>query len=70
MWQFKTLKEIGIELKEEDIPCIGEVIQNASDSEELRQARKKAKDTAWQYRGEAGKRITDYLLSINEEVMN
>jgi CDP-glycerol glycerophosphotransferase (TagB/SpsB family) len=64
LWQFKTLKEIGIELIEQDFPRIGEIIQSTSDSEELRQARKKAKDTAWQYQGEAGKRITDYLLSL------
>jgi hypothetical protein len=66
LWQFRTLSEIGLELKEEDFPCIDKVIQNASDSEELRQARKKAKDIAWQYRGEAGKRIADYLLSLND----
>jgi hypothetical protein len=68
LWQFKTLKEIGIELKEQDFPCIGEIIQNASDSEELRQARRKAKDTAWQYQGEAGRRITDHLLSLNTDL--
>jgi hypothetical protein len=63
LWQFRSMKEIGIELKEEDFPRIGEIMQNASDSEELRQTRKKAKDTAWQYRGEAGKRIVDYLTT-------
>jgi hypothetical protein len=64
LWQFKVLKEIGIQLKEEYFAFIGDIIKNASDSNGLRQARQKAKDTAWQYRGEAGKRITDYLLSI------
>ena len=63
LWQFKTLREIGIELKEENFPRIGEIIQNASDSEELKLARERAKDTAWQYRGEAGKRIVDFMLS-------
>ena len=63
LWQFKTLKEIGIELKEKDFPRIGEIIKNASDSEELKLARERAKDTAWQCRGEAGKRIVDFLLS-------
>ena len=69
LWQFKVLKEIGIQLKEEDFSSIGEIIKNASDSDELRQARQRAKDTAWQYRGEAGKRTTDYLLSINKEIV-
>jgi len=70
LWQFKVLKEIGIQLKEEDFASIGDIIKSASDSYELRQARQKAKDTAWQYRGEAGKRITDYLLSIGKEALN
>ena len=70
LWQFKTLREFGIELKEEDFASIGDIIKNASDSDELRQARQKAKDTAWQYRGEAGKKITDFLLSIGGKTLN
>ena len=68
LWQFRTLKEIGIELKEEDFSRIGEIIKNASDSDELRLARQKAKDTAWQYRGEAGKRIADFMIETRESV--
>jgi hypothetical protein len=70
LWQFKVLKKIGIQLKEEDFPSIGEILKNASDSDELRQARQIAKDTAWQYRGEAGKRAADFLLSISGEMLN
>ena len=66
LWQFRTLKEIGLELKEEDFPNIAEIIKNASDSEALRTARKLAKDTAWQHRGEAGKRIADFMIGINQ----
>jgi hypothetical protein len=62
LWQFKTLKEIGIELKEEYFEKIEEIIKNASDSEALRSARKRAKEAAWQYRGEAGKRIADFMI--------
>jgi hypothetical protein len=64
LWQFKTLHEIGIELKEELFDSIGDVIKSASDSMELKNARKKAKETAWQFPGEAGKRITDFMSSI------
>ena len=70
LWQFKVLKEIGIQLKEEDFSCIGDIIKNVSNSSELRQARQKTKDMAWQYRGEAGKRIADFILSLNEETEN
>jgi len=64
LWQFKTVKEAGIELREEDFPRIAEIIKNAGDSESLRAARKKARETAWQYPGEAGKRIFDFMTGI------
>lgn len=67
LWQFRTLKEIGIELKEDDFHKIAEIIKNASDSEELRQARQRAKNTAWQYQGESGKRIVDFMTDIIEQ---
>jgi hypothetical protein len=64
LWQFKTVKEAGIELKEEDFPRIAEVIKNAGDNESLKSARKKARETAWQYPGEAGKRVYKFLTEI------
>jgi hypothetical protein len=64
LWQFKTLKNIGIELKEEYFDHIDELIRNAIDNTELYQARKIAREEAWQYPGEAGKRITDFMIEI------
>jgi len=64
LWQFKTLKEAGIELKENDFPRITEIIKSAGDSETLSNARKKAKEIAWQYPGEAGKRTFDFMKEI------
>jgi hypothetical protein len=64
IWQFKTVKEIGIELKEADFDKLGELIKNVSDSEKLKIGRKKAKESAWQYRGEAGKRIADFMINF------
>jgi hypothetical protein len=61
LWQFKTVKEAGIELRDEDFTRITEVIKNAGDSESLKTARKKARETAWQYPGEAGKRVYKFL---------
>jgi CDP-glycerol glycerophosphotransferase (TagB/SpsB family) len=66
LWQFKTVQEAGIELKEERFNSIEEVIKNASGSMELKKAREKAKDTAWRFRGEAGKRTADYMISLTE----
>jgi len=64
LWQFKTVKEAGIELKEEDFPRITEVIKNAGDSENLANARKKARETAWQYPSEAGKRVFEFMTEV------
>jgi hypothetical protein len=57
LWQFKIIREAGIELREEDFSKITEVIRNAGDSASLSSARNNARETAWQYPGEAGKRI-------------
>ena len=68
LWQFKTLREVGIELKESDFQKISEIIKNASDSEDLKAARERAKDAAWQYRGEAGKRIADFMVQTRQNI--
>lgn len=73
IWQFAVLKKIGIELKEEHFADIKNVIKNASDSPELAAERKKAKDEAWFYRGEAGKNIADFMIktvSLNAKAEN
>jgi len=64
LWQFKTIKEAGIELKEEHFPIIIEIIKNAGDNETLKLTRKKARETAWQHPGEAGKRIFNFMNGI------
>jgi hypothetical protein len=64
LWQFQILKEAGIELREEDFIRIAEIIENVTDSELLANARRNARETAWQYRGEAGKRVFDFMTEI------
>lgn len=64
LWQFTIIKESGIELKEGDFNKITEIIKNASDSETLMLARKKGRETAWQYQGESGKRIFDFMSEV------
>jgi CDP-glycerol glycerophosphotransferase (TagB/SpsB family) len=62
LWQFTIIREIGIELREEHFNNIKELISGLAGKDDLRAARKKAKDTAWQYRGEAAKRTVDYMI--------
>jgi hypothetical protein len=64
LWQFKTVKEAGIELREDDFPRITEIIKNAGDSENLKTSRKKACETAWQFPGETGKRVYKFMTEV------
>jgi len=69
LWQFKTLKETGVELKEEHFDSIAEIIQkmtasNGIETKRLEAARFEAKKAAWAYQGEAGKRIVDFMTEI------
>jgi len=64
LWQFKALREAGIELLEADFPRITEIIKNMGDSEALKTARRKARETAWHYPGEAGKRVFDFMTRV------
>ena len=63
IWQFATLKEMGIELKEEQFYNIKEVIQSASDSTELANKRHAAKAQAWMNEGNAGKTVADFMIN-------
>ena len=62
IWQFDTLKKIGVELKEEHFADIKNVINSASDSAELAAARKTAREEAWQNEGRAGEAIADFMI--------
>jgi CDP-glycerol glycerophosphotransferase (TagB/SpsB family) len=64
LWQFKTIKTAGIELVEDDFPRIAEIIKSAGDSEALRTSRNTAREEAWQYPGEAGKRVFEFMTKI------
>ena len=63
IWQFDTLKQIGIELKEESFGKIEEIIKNASDSKELAEKRKYFKEEAWNFQDKAGSNIVDFMIS-------
>jgi CDP-glycerol glycerophosphotransferase (TagB/SpsB family) len=66
LWQFEILKKIGVELQEDYFPRISDIIRKASDSGELRAARLEAKKTAWQYQGEAGKNVYNFMTSVGK----
>jgi len=64
LWQFKTLKETGVQLKEEHFDSITEIIQKLTASGGLEAKRLEAKNTAWAHQGEAGKRVVDFMIEV------
>ena len=65
-WKFSVLKEIGVELNSAGFANIKEIISDACKSETLKENRLKAKDTAWQNKGHAGKAVYDFLTEIKK----
>jgi hypothetical protein len=70
LWQFRALKEFGIELKEEMFSRINEVIEEALNESGagsaavcFSDARRRARNAAWMHPGEAGKRAVDFMMS-------
>jgi CDP-glycerol glycerophosphotransferase (TagB/SpsB family) len=68
LWVHKTLRETGIELKESGFNNIEQIIRNAGDSETLKAARRKAKEEAWQHRGESGKLTADFMIKTVSQI--
>jgi hypothetical protein len=67
-WKFEAVKNFGVEITEENLPRIREIIGEAPASKELAAAAKTAREAAWQYRGESGKRAADELVSLRERI--
>jgi hypothetical protein len=65
-WRFEVVKTFGTELTEADLPNIGAVIARARADEGASEARKAAREIAWQYRGECGERAAAFLVSTRE----
>ena len=65
-WGFSVLEEIGVELDPKSFATIKETLIAVSKDNVLSENRQKAKETAWQYRGESGKKVVDYLIGKYE----
>ncbi len=70
LWLADALRESGVELEEGRFGEIREVLLNARDSAALKPARERARNAAWQHRGESARLTVDFLLSKVEELEN
>ena len=64
----RSLGKIGLELDESDLESIKETILSISKNTELHNSRLEVKEQMWQYQGESGKRIVDFIIeTANKE---
>lgn len=61
-WQFATLRKIGIKIQEGSLSDIKSIIENASSSKELQDARDRAKAEAWFNIGSSAEKVVDFLV--------
>ena len=62
IWQFAVLKKIGRALDASQFKNIASIIADARNSADIAKEREKAKDEARMHRGEASKRIADFMI--------
>ena len=67
-WQIEAVRRFGIELKEEQFDHIKDVIQNASDSSELKRLRAEEKQRAWENEGSAGEKVWQFMVAKQKEL--
>ena len=67
-WQFSVLPTIGKKLSEADFADIGTVISDCINNADYKAGQKKAKETAWMYRGQSGERIADFLIQKQHKI--
>ena len=70
MFTFKVLKKAGVKLTEDLFPKLPEIIQKTSSDSNVLSAISDAKNEAWKYQGESGKRIVDFMeeTTVKEEI--
>ena len=69
LWTFKTLPKIGEQLSEEKLDRLKEIIDGCLSAPERQEARDAARAETWAYPGEAAKRVVDYLIEKQEEIL-
>jgi len=61
-YYYQVFKKVGLELNNDNIKDIKKLINNISQDHENKEIRQDVKDTMWQYQGESGKRVVDFMI--------
>ncbi|MDO4537688.1 MAG: CDP-glycerol glycerophosphotransferase family protein [Coriobacteriales bacterium] len=68
--RFGYYEQLGIALSEEQLPHMGELLEQALANKGLAQAREMVRDEIWQCRGEAASRVADALVARRAELVD
>lgn len=68
IWRYEVMKKIGREISDKNIENITSLIKELQDNPLIESEIKKAKDEAWFYKGESGKRAVDFMIKKYEEL--
>ena len=68
-YHLSALPRIGLELKEENFGNMKAVIDNLLQDASYAESRRAVRDECWQHQGEAAKRIADFLVRKNAELI-
>jgi len=63
---FKTIKNIGMQIDENNLDNLKETISNLSKDIRMQEYRENEKNIMWQFQGEAGKRAVDFIINTVE----
>ena len=66
IWTFRVLPQIGRKLSEDDLPHIGEVIEDCISSDDFVGGRRKAREECWANRGHGAEHVAAYLMKKYE----
>ena len=63
LWTFEVLPKLGLRLTREDLPRVGELIEQCLEDPRFQAARDEARAESWQHPGEGARRVVDYLTA-------
>jgi hypothetical protein len=69
-WKFRILKEIGREITDRDIDSVTTIIEEAAHNTVITKKFIEARETAWQYPGEGGRRAVDFLAAKQKMILS
>ncbi len=67
-WGTKMLPQIGMELKDDDLPSVGEIVRKLINSDDYRASIRAVRDVYWQNRGKSSEKVVDYILNKVKEL--